>query len=214
MVRASSQAVHYLSGTPLGAYPFTMACWVRCTTFASPQMWACLAIGNSGSGGYAGIPILPSGGNGFARSQIDSSRVSAAIIVTPSTMQTGRWHHLCAVFQASSHAIYLDGALGASGGHSESFPTTGRFAAGFDSDSGGSYFDGAIADLAVWSAALSADEVSGMARGVPAGRLRSDRLQLYWPLWGLATTEPDLTGRGRHGTVVGATAADHAPVGR
>jgi hypothetical protein len=46
------------------------------------------------------------------------------------------------------------------------------------------------------------------------GLIAIANLCAYWPLWGVATPEPDLSGNLNSGTVTGALLAAHAPVGR
>jgi len=51
-----------------------------------------------------------------------------------------------------------------------------------------------------------------LAGGVSPRTLRRDNLLLYWPLWGLDTTEPDLSANNRTGAVTDTTFHPHAPV--
>ena len=68
--------------------------------------------------------------------------------------------------------------------------------------------NGRMADVRVYGRALTVNELRGVKHGVildaPLG---------HWPLWGVASPEPDLSGNRRNGIVVGAVAADHAPFG-
>ena len=77
------------------------------------------------------------------------------------------------------------------------------------------FFNGRIAEVGLWRAVLSADEILSASQGVSPSRIRPGALIGYWPIWGVASPEPDLSDLGNHGTVTGtAPAADHAPVGR
>jgi len=97
-------------------------------------------------------------------------------VFTPSTINDGNWHHLCAVVEANGVAtLYLDG-LPVHTRHQGFF----RYVFDLDSmsigrnvDLGGPqwHFDGLIDDLAVWAWPLSAVDVASLAQGTtpPAG---------------------------------------------
>ena len=73
---------------------------------------------------------------------------------------------------------------------------------------------GRIAECGIWNVALSDNEIVSLATGVPPSRIRPGSLKGYWPLWGAAFPEPDLSGNRNSGTQTGTlSAADHAPVG-
>ena len=74
--------------------------------------------------------------------------------------------------------------------------------------------DGDVAETSFWDVVLTADEFAALANGVSPNRIRRQNLVSYYPLYGIASPEPDLSGSANHGTVTGATQADHAPVGR
>lgn len=69
-------------------------------------------------------------------------------------------------------------------------------------------FDGRIADVRVWNAALSLAELQAVMRGAV---VRPDALKGWWPLFGAQSPEPDWSGNNNHGTVTEAVAADHPP---
>lgn len=79
---------------------------------------------------------------------------------------------------------------------------------------GATPFTGGIAMVGLWNLALSTNEISALALGAPPWMFRRSNLQLYAPLYGVASPEPDLSGNVNNGTVTGAVLADHAPVGR
>ena len=124
------------------------------------------------------------------------------------------WHHAAYTSTSALGTIYLDG-----GGKNTVVPVggAGSFPGTTTPVTGGAaqlrFFDGRIAEFAMWTAVLTDAEILALAKGIPPSQIRRNSLVLYWPLWGVSSPEPDLGGN-RNGTVTGATLADHAPVGR
>lgn len=71
---------------------------------------------------------------------------------------------------------------------------------------GGNAFDGKLAEVAIWDAALSDDEIASLAKGFSALLVRPQSLQGYWPIIGNASPEPDLR-NGNNATLTGSPTA-------
>lgn len=78
------------------------------------------------------------------------------------------------------------------------------------------FFNGLMAEFALWNVALTDEEFLSLGRGVCPLFIRPASLRGYWPLFGLAYPEADLSGGGSNITQTGAVPAGltHAPVGR
>ena len=63
------------------------------------------------------------------------------------------------------------------------------------------YWDGLIADVAVWSVILTAGEAAALRAGARPYNIRQAALTGYWPLDGLSSPEPDLSGFSNNGTL-------------
>lgn len=138
---------------------------------------------------------------------------------TASTMQLGVWQFLMCTYNGTDGPrIYLatPNAVGLNevgyatrnvGSGSEVNESSGNFAIG-NSTAGDRTFDGRICHVAVFDVILTVGE----GRTFMFGRLPRAPLG-YWPLWGVGSEEPDLSGNGNNGTVTGATVAGHAPIG-
>lgn len=74
-------------------------------------------------------------------------------------------------------------------------------------------FAGSVAEVAVWNSVLSNNEVATLATVCPDSVHRSS-LVAYYPLYGMSSPEPDLSGAANNGTVTGTTLANHAPCSR
>lgn len=207
LVRASSQWIHHAAASGVTAYPVTLAAWVYPDTLPAVA-WVC-QVGSS-STAYVGIPTVAT----VVRAQVANGL--ATLAASPSsTMVTGQWQHVCAVFQASgagSLAIYHNGVSVGTNTNNRAWPTQSAVRVGAALDNANPW-DGKIAEFGVWNVALTVDEIASLAKGVPPSRMRPEALRVYWPLWGAHSPEPDLSGTTKSGTVTGATLANHSPTG-
>ena len=74
-------------------------------------------------------------------------------------------------------------------------------------------FTGNLAEIAMWSVTLTDAEIAALATGVRPNRVRPAAVVGYWPLWGVSSPEPDVSGNGYTLTLVGSPPqANHAPV--
>lgn len=114
---------------------------------------------------------------------------------TTTTYSLGAWMHVCGVFSAS-RSIYLNG-----GGKTtdatvvnESGPPTAVTIGARRGSTTLRFFDGKIAEVAIWNVALSDADVADLASGAAPDRIRSEALAAYWPLIGRRTNEIDMRG--------------------
>ena len=158
-----------------------------------------------------------------------SGNVNAALLhtnlATSSVAKSGFtqsvWHHvgfeLDGIDANGRVRAYLDGVAGTDFNP----PNTGMVNSTLSVHIGSSvddttdrYWDGPIAEVAAWTTGLSAAEWQAMAKGVTPNRIRPASLLAYVPLWGVGSSEPDLSGNGNHFTINGTlNQRDHAPLG-
>lgn len=83
-------------------------------------------------------------------------------------------------------------------------------------DDSGLPFDGDICDVAVWAKALSDVEMAALDKGVCPLLIRPELLRGYWPIFGDAVPEVDLSGNRNNASVAGTEPpyAVHWPGGR
>jgi len=129
------------------------------------------------------------------------------------------WQHVGGVKNGTGAGAIVAYVNGSAGTPATSNLSIGNTAAnlrlGTDTDATTSSYTGRLAEVAIWNVALSAGEMAGLAKGASPLMFRRSNLKMYLPLFGVASPEPDLSGNGASGTVVGTVAAaDHAPVGR
>lgn len=145
------------------------------------------------------------------RYQVQAGGTTAAFNATV-TISPNTWHHGCAIFAATNdHRIFLDGANKNTSATTVSPSSFTKTLIGAEARSGAisHYFDGSIAEAAVWNVALSDDEVASLAKGFSPTLVRPDALVGYWPLFGNDSPEPDRWKSRFDMTVTGATKADH-----
>jgi hypothetical protein len=126
------------------------------------------------------------------------------------------WSHAAITSSsATSHAAYLNGGnkVTNSGTLSGATASTQTWLGSYKTSGGahGGFFAGTIADAAIWSVALSDAEIAALASGVRPKDIRPASLIAYWPLGGLQSPEPDISGGARNGTLTGTSAAFGPP---
>lgn len=135
------------------------------------------------------------------------------------TIAIGKWYHLVGTHVGAGNLkLYVDGVdratLATSGNSYTGYATPELLTAPATriTTQTAVALNGRVAEVKLWNAALTLNEIlQEMRCGAPVSKLAN--LQAYWPLWGVASPEPDLSGQGKNGTVTGAISADHAPVG-
>lgn len=127
-----------------------------------------------------------------------------------------KWTHVGLVSSGTANTfggIYFNGTLAASS--AASIGPSGVLSGGnvgawlFN----GLYHAGSIGHFAVWTVQLTAGEMTSLAAGATPTLIRPSSLIVYYPLWGVSTTEADLSGNAQSGTCTGTTVVGDPPVG-
>ena len=191
MARSSSGANALTSSSPfLNAYPITMACWFNPANLT--DLMVLMSINNEtiGAGDYIDI-VLVGGGNLY----VDAGG-STAVGTSTAVASANTWNHACGVFtSASSRTVYLNGGGAATNTNTQAKNTWTESALG-GLQSGGILYHltGSIAEGAVWSAALTANEVKSLAACFSPETVRPSALVEYWKVMGRASPEPGVKG--------------------
>lgn len=165
-----------------GTGDVTLACWFNSSDNTAGQ--ALMAIDRSdargryilsANGEIAGDPIRATSGN--------NAIVFHAQTTTGYTIN--QWTHAAGVFSGQSSRIaYINGGSPGVSTDTHSFlnnPDKLRIGALFYT-SLAAPFNGFIAEVAIWDAALNADEISSLAKGFTPDQIRPQSLQFYAPL--------------------------------
>lgn len=160
---------------------------------------------------------------------VDTGTVPTIVIRTASgfkssnsgAVSTGAWHHVAGIRTtvpgvSITLKVCLDGAypLGDSYGASDNNNTGDIFAIGAQqlTSTPAGFFNGLIADAAVWNTNLLAGEVAALASGLRPYNIRQPNLVGYWPLDGVNSPEPDLSSFSHNGVLTGTVNAAGPPL--
>jgi len=191
------------SGTP----PYTIALWFKPTSGTAGRSLVAMAD-TAVTNVYTALSY-----DDLANTFLAATRGSGGLnYATKAVPAEAVWVHGCGVFASTSSRIaYVNGVAG-----TENTVTTTM--SGLDNTTIGAlvrtsvagYMDGSMAEVAVWSAALSGAEVAALADGVSPLMVRPGELLSYWPLMGRTSPEIDLIG-GAHMTLNGSPPQDAHP---
>lgn len=215
---ATSQQYLQRAGVPVSTPPLTLAAWVKSSTptqNGSPIATLCHTTINTWW--FLGMNATT------ARPQAQAyDGTTAAIATAVSAAAADTWTHVCAVFSSlSAQACYIGGASKGTATTAVVQPTLNYTVVGalfFNSGLYSASWDGDVAEVALWNAALSDAEVAQLATGGTGGiglaatLVRPGNLVAYYPLLGTTSPEPDVIG-GTGLTLINApTAATHPPI--
>ena len=206
----------FLTGAPtFPGVPFTVAAFFNTTNPAIGNDQEIFLINPLGAGTVDNIGMkIVNASSKLACFTSDGGGVFNTVTVN-TVLTANTWYS--AVFSevsTVSRVAYLNG-VGTSNSTSASLATQnfGGCWVGSYLGNNNTSFNGPIAEVAVWSVALTAGEAAAYNAGCPAYMIRPKSLLGYWPLWGLVSPEPDLSGLKFALTLTGAPAkANHAPV--
>jgi hypothetical protein len=122
------------------------------------------------------------------------------------------WYHGAGVFaSATSRIVYLNGIAGTEDTTSVTEPANEEVRIGRKPRAAVLWWDGRLAECAVWDVVLTAGEIKCLAAGVSPQHVRPQSLAGYWPLF---SNKPTLDYASTKETLTddGTTAGDHAPV--
>jgi len=114
----------------------------------------------------------------------DQGNVNA--VANGAIVSAGSWNHYAGVFASgSSRTPYTNGVAGAQNTTSVAAitPTVTSIGAWFEGTSNSiQFFDGQIAEIGIWNAALTAAEIASLAKGMTCDKVRPQSLVFYAPL--------------------------------
>ncbi len=178
-------SLEYLShDAVIDAAPLTMSCWFN-SDDASVVQGLVSAADADGDVNYFSIMLYNSGHGTYpGKVGFHVRRSSSTAAVSSGTYSQGTWHHACGVTaNSSSRYMCLDGVPG-------SEDTTSKTPVGIDNVGIGVlnrpsktwYFSGMIAEVGIWSVALTLKEIEALAAGYAPPLIRPDALKIYVPL--------------------------------
>lgn len=176
-VATSSQRLVY-AGAVLTVPPITMACWFL--EAGASSSYGMVSIGNSGDDHHYSLLLTKTGVTVRAMVQRDAAFDN---VDTVATYTVGAWNHACAVFAATNdRRVYLNGGNKQTDTTPRTNPTVNQTVIGQRGDNADVFFDGAVAEVGIWDAALTDDDVAILAKGIAPRLVRPQNLVAYWPL--------------------------------
>ena len=188
----------------------TLACWFNPNDISDRSL---VSILNTGAPSDNAFVLHTSSGDTLVHASVANGGGGTGSAASGGTVTTGAWHHAAATFfSTTSRNAWLNGVGGATDTTACANPT-GPNQAGLSAGGlGQTYFNGAIAEAAIWDVALTAAEIATLARGVSPLLVRPGSLLAYWPVYGTQSPEPDLKGAAALTITGTATAAAHPRV--
>ncbi len=146
-----------------GSEPFTAAAWFRTDYLANNQA---ILYAHARFGPRWWIQVEPNSGN-VIRAQISTDKGSTRTLTAPGDFVDNQWHHVALVRDVDGVALYVDGALAASGasigtGSVSAGARTG-IRVGARVDGIHAQFVGGIDEVWLFDTALTAEQVAGLA---------------------------------------------------
>lgn len=216
MARSLNGTSDYMqvSSTPITGWPATMAVWAYPTSTATGNVAWWLGDASSTLWNAFYMQLGSSGGSPSVLSVVSASNNTFLGANTTANWSLNAWNHCAGVFDGTNFFSYLNG--GNSSSHAAgSAPLSFNVNVFGAADVNGvkdNYFTGRLAEAGLWNVALTANEIAALAAGVNPRRIRPGSLKSYWPLWGLSSPEPDLSGGAYNLTLQGTSLANHAPL--
>ena len=188
---ASSHTVNYGDIGDLGTNKITLACWVYPDSFTSAWGLINKRSGATSANAYSmGMGYTSTTRWELQLGNAANTAVGAAYYATRSEA-AGAWYHVCMTYDGSLSAgsrcaIYIDGVSKAVTASTDANVTPGNAASDLVlarvNNTGSFYFDGRMAEAAVWDVALSAEEAAALADRAAPILVRPANLAFYAPL--------------------------------
>jgi hypothetical protein len=179
-----SLSEQYLStgSAPATTYPITMACWRNLPDFGSLRTLMSLNA-NAGNNDHIRLIVMDGTGATNARTVV-AGPIGGSSVSSAGTAAV--WQHSAGRFTSSTNKQAFLNGVGGTIDTTDLTPTgINELLIGarrFFGSSVGLYFNGSIAEAAIWNAALTDDEILSLAKGFTPDQIRPQNLVFYAPL--------------------------------
>jgi len=169
----------YLSSTttPVTAPPFTISALVNPSSVAAAGI--VVAISNATNSDRHNLAII-AGGTITASSTVNNISASST---STTTIATNTWSNMVGVYRTTANRQgYLNG-VAIPQNTQTSAPVVGRMQIGVRFITGNNaYFSGRLAEVGIWSAGLTEEEITALSLGISPSLIRPQSLAFYAPL--------------------------------
>lgn len=184
------------SGNPLAYTPttgLTMSCWVYPTLFhdASGANIGCpMTLASDNINEFFDFQFQLADTTGVFQASANTAASFAAAGATAVSLNA--WTHLCGTLSSATVQSFVNGANKATTTDTPGSQTGFRYVSlgGLRTSGSGSwkcFFQGYVAECAIWNTVLSDTDIASLGFGLTAPQVRPDRLVRYWPMFGTST---------------------------
>ena len=115
---------------------------------------------------------------------VSTASGTTASTTTTTTAAANTWNHAAGVYtSATSRTAYLNGGGSTTNTTNIAISNFAQIGIGArDALAWGGFYNGDIAEVGIWNAALTADEIASLARGMTCDKVRPQSLVFYAPL--------------------------------
>lgn len=176
------------SSSPVSNMPLTIACWMKPTSVSAGVFQMIIQINlnsqpTTTTGAYR--LLLPTNNTILRCSQVTNGTAANSDSASNS-LSANTWAHCAGVFSSTtSRTGYVNGVASTTNTTSLSAPTVGTInigAAIINNSSASTYLSGNIAEIGVWSVALTAAEIASLSKGLSCRNIQPQSLVFYAPL--------------------------------
>lgn len=170
------------------AEPCTIAVWARPASVTNMTAVSLVASDDD----RRSVALIASGANHNPRASVINDGIIAISADSTFNAASNTWVHLCGVFAStSSRTIYANGGnsntntASLTNANSSAIVSIGatRATSGQPaSNTPVSFFNGQLAEVGIWSVALTAAEIASLAKGMTCDKVRPQNLVFYAPL--------------------------------
>ena len=176
----TAESSQYLTtaSAPAIVYPITIACWFKSNLAASTCP---ISINANTSRSRINIFIL---NTGAVNAGLSNAGGTAASTTTTTTAAANTWNHAAGVYtSATSRTAYLNGGGSTTNTTNIAISDFAQIGIGARySLAWGGFYNGEVAEVGVWNAALTAAEIASLAKGMSCDKVRPQSLVFYAPL--------------------------------
>jgi hypothetical protein len=176
---AASSMYLSVNSAPVTALPLTISIWGLQTSTATKAL---ICMGNKASANRTQLQF--NSANTVSLSY--AGTLGAGNITSVDTISNDIWYNLCVVAESATlRTLYLNGVSVGTSTVNAGVPSAYdnvSIGSRFFNNSNGVYFNGYIAEAAIYDAALSAEDLSALAKGYSPQFVRPQNLQFYAPL--------------------------------
>lgn len=199
----------YTNTQPLTIKPITFSAWFKSVDVTNHQSIVCL------SNGVNEFLLLQ------ARGATDGDPIAALEYATAwkyATSSSGytvnTWHHVAATFVSSTErSVWIDGGSKITNTDEQDvdFTLLSQILIGIHK-AGSGFYDGQVAEVAIWDVELTDAQILSLAGGESAENIESDNLRAYWKLLSNYLDSTGQTNTLSVGVGTPSFSTDHPPV--